>query len=102
MLADPDGFRKALRSVYSVDAVESGERYRKDKPGDIPRDLRPYYQAKSLYFIRYSSDMESLFNGKVLDELREAIAAFAPMYRFLLGVMETTISEKGKTYDETI
>ncbi len=102
MLADPDGFRKALQSVYSVDAVESGERYAKDKPGDIPRDLRPYYQAKSLYFIRYKSDMEPLFNGKVLDELREAIAAFAPMYRFLLGVMEQTIAEKGKNYDETI
>ena len=42
------------------------------------------------------------YNGKVLDELREAIAAFAPMYRFLLGVMEQTIAEKGKNYDETI
>ena len=43
--------------------------------------------------------MESLFNGKVLDELRESIRAFAPMYRFLIKVMEKTIAEKGKDYD---
>ena len=102
MRDDPDGFRKALRSVHSVDAVDSLERYSKDKPGEIARDLRPYYQAKSLYFIRYSNDMEPLFNGKVLDELRETIDAYAPMYRFLLGVMERTISEKGRDYDESI
>lgn len=98
MLENQDEFRKALKKVHSVGAVDDIERYAKEKPGDIAKDLKPYYNAKSLFFIRYESDMESLFNGKVLDELRESIRAFAPMYRFLIKVMEKTISEKGKDY----
>ncbi len=102
VLAQPDAFRLAVKQAHSVGAAESVERYKKDKPGDVPPDVRPYYQAKSLYFIRYCSDMEPLFNGKVLDELRVSFAAFAPMYRFLLGVMETTIAERGKHYDKRL
>lgn len=102
MQSHPDEFRAAVKQAQSVGAVESIDRYAKDKPGEIPADLRPFYQTKNLFFIRYSSEMEPLFNGMVLDELREAIAAFAPMYRFLLGVMETTIAERGKNYDQRI
>ena len=100
MLSQSERFRDALQQVYAAGAVESIERYTKDKPGDIPSDLRPYYQAKNMFFIRFSTDMEPLFNGKVLDELRASIAAFGPMYRFLLDVMETTIAEKGKDYGD--
>ena len=99
MLENQDEFRKALKSVFSVGAVDDVERYSKDKPGDIAADLKLYYNAKSLYFIRYESDMESLFDGRVLDELKESIKAFAPMYRFLIKVMEKTIAEKGRDYD---
>ena len=102
MLSQPDRFRDALRQVHAAGAVESIERYTKDKPGDIPPDLRPYYQAKNMFFIRYSTDMEPLFNGKVLDELRASITAFGPMYRYLLDVMETTIAEKGKDYGDKL
>ena len=100
MLSQSERFRDALQQVYAAGAVESIERYTKDKPGDIPSDLRPYYQAKNMFFIRFSTDMEPLFNGKVLDELRASIAAFGQMYRFLLDVMETTIAEKGKDYGD--
>lgn len=102
MLQNQDAFRSAVQQAHSVGAVESVERYAKDKPGEIAKDLRPYYQAKTLYFIRYCNDMEPLFNGAVLDELRRCFAAFAPMYRFLLGVMETTIAERGKHYDKRV
>ena len=102
MLSQPDVFRDAVHRAHGVGAAESVERYAKDKPGDIPKDLRPYYQAKNLYFIRYSSDMEPLFSGRVLDELREAIDAFSPMYRFLLDVMETTIAERGMQYEKRV
>ena len=100
MRAQPEAFRAAVQQALCVGAVESIEQYKKDKPGEIPRDLRLYYQAKQLYFIRYCSEMEPLFNGCVLQELQTAISAFAPMYRFLLGVMETTIAEKGNDYDK--
>ena len=41
--------------MHAVGAVEDLEQYAKDKPGEIAKDLKPYYNAKSLYFIRYSS-----------------------------------------------
>ena len=102
MLSQPDRFRDALKQTLSAGATESIDRYTKDKPGDIPADLRPYYQAKSMFFIRYSTDMEPLFNGTVLEVLRASFAAFAPMYRYLLDVMETAIAEKGKDYGDRI
>ena len=91
-------FRAALKKVHAVGAVEDLEQYAKDKPGEIAKDLKPYYNAKSLYFIRYSSNMEPLFDGSVLDELRESIAAFRPMYQFFLKVMDAAIAEKGQDY----
>lgn len=98
MAAEPDRFRNALLRTLETGAVESVERYAKEKPGVIPPDLKPYYQAKSLYFICYSTDMEALFNGSVLQELRENITAFSPMYLFLLDVMKKNIAEKGNDY----
>lgn len=91
-------FREALKKVRAVGAVEDFDRYAREKPGEIAADLKPYYNAKSLYFIRYSSDMEPLFDGSVLAELRTCIAAYRPMYQFLLKVMEASIAEKGQNY----
>ncbi|MBR3552336.1 MAG: DUF2461 domain-containing protein [Clostridia bacterium] len=101
LLADPEGFRAALQSVSRVGAVADLERYAKDKPGSgtVGDDLKLYYNAKSLYFIRYDSDMEPLFDGRIEDLLRESIRAYAPMYRFFLRVMEKTIEEKGKQHE---
>lgn len=87
-------FRAALESALSVGAVDELERYAKDKPGEVQKNLVDYYNAKSLYFIKSSFDLEPLFNGSVLKELEEAINAFAPMYKFLLKVTEKIISEK--------
>ena len=94
-------FRAALKKVHAVGAVEDLELYAREKPGDIAEDLKPYYNAKSFYFIRYSSDMEPLFNGSVLGELRNCIAAYRPMYQFLLKVMDAAIAEKGQDYGTT-
>ena len=98
LLENQREFRAALKKVHAVGAVEDMECYAKEKPGEIAKDLKPYYNAKNLFFIRYSSDMKPLFNGKVLDELQEAITAFKPMYQFLLKAMEKTIAEKGNDY----
>lgn len=98
MLNNQRVFRAALKKVHSVGAVEDLEQYAREKPGEIAKDLKPYYNAKNLYFIRYSSDMEPLFDGSVLDELRACIAAYRPMYQFLLKVMDSAIAEKGQDY----
>ena len=89
-------FKAALKSVYSAGAVDVLERYAKDKPGEVQKELVDYYNAKSLYFIKSSFDLEPLFDGSVLTELRETVNAFAPMYKFFLKVTEKMISEKGR------
>ena len=101
MLENQDEFRKAVKSVYSVGAVDDIEQYAKNKPGDIADDLRAYYNAKSLYFIKYSSDMEPLFDGSVIKDLETTIDAYKPMYKFLLKVTEKIISEKGRDYGKS-
>lgn len=89
-------FQSALKSVFAAGAVDDIERYAKDKPGEVQKDLVNYYNAKSLYFIKSSFDLEPLFNGSVLEELQRTIKAYAPMYNFFLKVTEKIISEKGR------
>lgn len=89
-------FQSALKSALNAGAVDDLERYAKDKPGEVQKDLVNYYNAKSLYFIKSSFELEPLFNGSVLEELQKTIKAYAPMYNFFLKVTEKMISEKGR------
>lgn len=89
-------FQSALKSALNAGAVDDLERYAKDKPGEVQKDLVNYYNAKSLYFIKSCFDLEPLFNGSVLEELQKTIKAYAPMYNFFLKVTEKMISEKGR------
>lgn len=89
-------FKAALKSVFSAGAQRDLERYSKDKPGEISKDLVDYYNAKNLYFIKSSFNMEPLFDGSVLDELKSTISAYAPMYKFFLKATEKSITEKGR------
>ena len=93
LLENIDEFRKAVKSVQSADVMIDVECYKKPKPGDekIPKDLKPYYNAKYLYFMHYSSNVEDLFSGKILEEIRKCIRAYAPLYKFLIKVMEKEI-----------
>lgn len=89
-------FRAALEGVLSAGAERDLERYAKDKPGKVPDDLADYYNAKNLYFIKSSFDMEPLFDGSVLEELKNTLSAYAPMYNFFLKATEKSITEKGR------
>lgn len=89
-------FQSALKSALNAGAVDDLERYAKDKPGEVQKDLVNYYNAKSLYFIKSCFELEPLFNGSVLEELQKTIKAYAPMYNFFLKVTEKMISEKGR------
>lgn len=60
----------------------------------IPKKLKPYYNAKYLYFMHYSANVEDLFSGQVIEEIRKCIRAYAPLYKFLIKVMEKFIGEK--------
>ncbi len=96
LLENQDEFRKAIKSAQKVDVVPDIEQYKKPKPGDekIPDDLKPYYNAKYLYLIHYNTDIENLFSGKILEEIRTCIRAYKPLYKFLIKVTDKIIAEK--------
>lgn len=101
MLEFPSEFKKAVLSCESVGALPSFDRYKKDKPKTelLEKSLRPYYNARDLYFISYSSDLTPLFDGSVYEEIEKCISAYTPMYKYLLKICERIIIEKGKNYD---
>lgn len=99
VLENQDEFRCAIKECINAGAVADMECYKKDKGGDVGSDIKPYYNAKYLYFIKYSSDMTPLFDGSILQEIRETIKAYTPMYKFLLKATEKMIAEKGNNYD---
>ena len=101
ILENPDEFKQAVLSAESVGALPSFETYNKVKPGTefLPDELKSYYNARDLYFIKYSTDMNPLFDGSIIYEISRCIDAFAPLYKFLIKVMEKIIAEKGNNYD---
>lgn len=101
MLEYPKEFKKAVLSCEKVGAYPSFDRYKKDKPDTelLEKVLRPYYNARELFFISYSSDLTPLFDGSVYEEIEKCIDAYTPLYKYLLKITERIISEKGNNYD---
>lgn len=96
VLENPKLFRKAVKSALDCGAVPDCEMYKKPKPGNVPKDLETYYNAKYIYFIRHCEDLKPLFDGSIMNELENTIDAFAPMYRFLLKATDKMTYEKGR------
>ena len=96
ILEYPDEFGRAVRSVLKTGAVTDLEQYKKPKPGSekIDKKLQPYYNAKSLFFIYYSEDLEPLFDGSIEDILLEKYKAFRPLYKYIIRISER-LTEKG-------
>lgn len=73
--------KKALRAGFQFE----GARYRRDKEGEIPEALKPYYNLKDITLIRHGSDFSVLESDSILKELRQGYRSLEGMYRFLLA-----------------
>ena len=96
ILKNPKEFRKAVQSALAAGAVPDCELYKKPKPGNVPDDLKLYYNAKYIYFIKHTGELRPLFDGTVMQELEQTVDAFAPMYHFLLKVTDQMTAGKGR------
>lgn len=94
ILEHPQTFRKAVKSAEKAGFYCYGDSYKKDKPGDVPQDLRKYYQLKNMTFWKQKSDISILASDKIIGELRENYRALHPMYNFLISVAERIITEE--------
>lgn len=90
-------FKYALRQMDVVGASPFIDSFKKDKPGteNIDEDLKCFYNARYFGFSYSDTDMKKLIDGSIEEELKYAIRAFAPMYKFLLKVTDE-IYEKGE------
>ncbi len=95
ILAEPERFRKSLKSCEKTGAKLSLECYKKLKDGDCPEDLLRFYNAKELYFRCDYFDITKLETSAFIEELRENYKAFYPLYSFLLEVTEKYIALNG-------
>lgn len=95
ILAEPDRFRKAIRSCEKVGATLSLDCYKKQKDGDCPQDLVQFYNAKQVHFKCDYFDIRDLENSDFIDTLRKNYKAFYPLYSFLLEVTEKYVAING-------
>lgn len=92
-----EDFRYAVRQMEIADALPVIDSFKKDKPGteNIAADLKSFYNSRYFFFTHHDNDMSKLIDGGIEQELRYAIRAFTPMYKFLLRVTDE-IYEKGE------
>ena len=86
-------FLKAVKPIEKIKIKPSFERYKKDRSMGKDERLKLYYNAKEIYFISEPKPLQGLFDGTCVEEIKEAIKAFTPMYNFLLGITEELINE---------
>ena len=92
-------YRKALleRPKEFLDAVHRAENtgadclniyYKKKKPGNPTAEIEPYYNIKSLEYMKIRTDFKTLESEKVIDEVGRAFDEFAGLYLFLKSVAD--------------
>lgn len=92
-------YRKALleRPKEFLDAVHRAENtgagclniyYKKKKPGNPTAEIEPYYNIKSLGYMKVRTDFKTLESEKVIDEVGRAFDEFAGLYLFLKSVAD--------------
>lgn len=94
MLEHPEKFRKAVKSAEKAGFYCDGEVYKKEKPGDVPQDLKKYYQLKNMTLWMEKKDITVLETSAIIKELREGYKSLQPMYRFLISVAERIMTEE--------
>lgn len=92
-------YRKALleRPKEFLDAVHRAENtgaeclniyYKKQKPGNPTAEIEPYYNIKSMGYMKVRTDFKTLESEKVIDEVGRAFDEFAGLYLFLKSVAD--------------
>lgn len=92
-------YRKALleRPKEFLDAVHRAENtgaeclniyYKKQKPGNPTAEIEPYYNIKTLGYMKIRTDFKTLESEKVIDEVGRTFDEFAGLYLFLKSVAD--------------
>lgn len=80
----PKAFEREVKKALKAGFTFEGDCYRREKEGDIPDRLKPYYNLKEIALIHYGTDFDVLRSDAILAELRAGYRALEGMYNFLL------------------
>lgn len=80
----PKAFEREVKKALKAGFTFEGDCYRREKEGDIPNRLKPYYNLKEIALIHYGTDFDVLRSDAILAELRAGYRALEGMYHFLL------------------
>lgn len=87
MRGAPDQYRAALQKArHAGFSPWSTQQYKREKEGDIPADLKPYYNLKDLSLCKQGAQFEKLASDAILQELGKGYRALEDMYRFYLDI----------------
>lgn len=92
---NPSDFLKAAEKCKKAGAKLSADKYKRSY-ADCPEGLGEYYNCKELYFIAFSEKLDDLEDNRIVETMRKTYKAFAPMYKFLLGVSDEYFIESNR------
>lgn len=93
LIENETDFLKAVKAVKSNGFTFFGEGYKKPKGGDPSPAVLPYYNVKSMGFIKYRKDFATLNSDTIIDELKQEYKALSKMYKFLLDISDEHSAE---------
>lgn len=88
LLERPKDFLDAVHRAENTGAECLNIYYKKKKPGNPTAEIEPYYNIKSLGYMKIRTDFKTLESEKVIDEVGRAFDEFAGLYLFLKSVAD--------------
>lgn len=88
LLERPNEFLDAVHRAENTGAECLNIYYKKKKPGNPTAEIEPYYNIKSLGYMKIRTDFKTLESEKVIDEVGRAFDEFAGLYLFLKSVAD--------------
>lgn len=80
---NPKEFEKAI-SFFSKQKifVLEGEKYKRIIDKDKPEEIQNWYQRKNMYLVCNRKIDDTLYSGKLVDDLEYGFNLIAPLYRY--------------------
>ncbi len=91
----PAVWTKALKQAEEAGFVSTGDRYARPKRVGLPPLLDAVYNAKTVAMERFDPDPAFFGSAALVDALKEAFTALAPLYRLLIAAVERDIELAG-------
>ena len=88
LIERPQEFLKAAKKAEKAGAAFAPVYYKKQKPGEPVPEVEKYYNVKYMCFTNERKDFKTLESEKLIDELKQAYAEYADMYKFLKSISD--------------